>query len=97
MNSAIVIIINLFCHNNYLIRLNTKLLLSDINTKIRGRCLEIKVYLLSFKEYYENIGEDRKKINKYIMYGRVLYVSTLDNDYKKYFNKLNNKAYNNLK
>ena len=68
----------------YITGSNSKLLSSDINTKLRGRGIEIKVYPLSFKEYYENIGGDRQKaFNEYIMYGGMPYVSTLDKDYEK--------------
>lgn len=68
----------------YITGSNSKLLSSDINTKLRGRGIEIKVYPLSFKEYYDNIGGDKQKaFNDYIMYGGMPYVSTLDKDYEK--------------
>ena len=68
----------------YITGSNSKLLSSDINTKLRGRGIEIKIYPLSFKEYYENIGGDKQEaFNEYIMYGGMPYVSTLDKDYEK--------------
>lgn len=68
----------------YITGSNSKLLSSDINTKLRGRGIEIKIYPLSFKEYYENIGGDKQKaFNEYIMYGGMPYVSTLDKEYEK--------------
>lgn len=91
----------------YITGSNSKLLSSDINTKLRGRGIEIKVYPLSFKEYYENAGGDKQKaFNKYIMYGGMPYVSMLDKDYEKieYLKMLNETIgyrdiieYNNIK
>jgi len=91
----------------YITGSNSKLLSSDINTKLRGRGIEIKVYPLSFKEYYENAGGDKQKaFNEYIMYGGMPYVSMLDNDYEKieYLKMLNETIgyrdiieYNNIK
>lgn len=91
----------------YITGSNSKLLSSDINTKLRGRGIEIKVYPLSFKEYYENAGGDKQKaFNEYIMYGGIPYVSMLDKDYEKieYLKMLNETIgyrdiieYNNIK
>ena len=91
----------------YITGSNSKLLSSDINTKLRGRGIEIKVYPLSFKEYYENAGGDKQKaFNEYIMYGEMPYVSMLDKDYEKieYLKMLNETIgyrdiieYNNIK
>ena len=68
----------------YITGSNSKLLSSEINTKLRGRGIEIKVYPLSFKEYFDNVGGDKQKaFNDYIMYGGLPYVSTLDKDYEK--------------
>ena len=68
----------------YITGSNSKLLSSEINTKLRGRGIEIKVYPLSFKEYFDNVGGDKQKaFNDYIMYGGMPYVSTLDKEYEK--------------
>ena len=68
----------------YITGSNSKLLSSDINTRLRGRGIEIKVYPLSFKEYYENVGGDKHTaFNNYILYGGMPYIATLDNEYEK--------------
>ena len=68
----------------YITGSNSKLLSSDINTRLRGRGIEIKVYPLSFKEYYENIGGDKQTaFNNYILYGGMPYIATLDKEYEK--------------
>lgn len=68
----------------YITGSNSKLLSSDINTRLRGRGIEIKVYPLSFKELYENIGGDKQKVfNDYIMYGGMPYIATLTKEYEK--------------
>lgn len=77
----------------YITGSNSKLLSSDINTKLRGRGIEIKVFPLSFKEYYENKGGDiQKAFNDYILYGGMPYVADLDKEYEKteYLQMLNN-------
>ncbi len=75
---------NDFTSDLYITGSNSKLLSSDINTKLRGRGIEIKVYPLSFKEYYERIGGDRQKaFNSYIMYGGMPYLMSLNKDYEK--------------
>lgn len=75
---------NDFNSDLYITGSNSKLLSSDINTKLRGRGIEIKVYPLSFKEYYESIGGDRQKaFNSYIMYGGMPYLMSLNKDYEK--------------
>ena len=75
---------NDFNSDLYITGSNSKLLSSDINTKLRGRGIEIKIYPLSFKEYYENIGGDRQKaFNSYIMYGGMPYLMSLNKDYEK--------------
>lgn len=75
---------NDFNSDLYITGSNSKLLSNDINTKLRGRGIEIKVYPLSFKEYYESIGGDRQKaFNSYIMYGGMPYLMSLNKDYEK--------------
>ena len=59
----------------YITGSNSKLLSKDINTKMRGRSIEIKVYPLSFAEFYEYFGGDKRScFNSYIMYGGLPYL-----------------------
>lgn len=64
----------------YITGSNSKLLSKDINTKMRGRSIEIKVYPLSFAEFYGYYGGDKRKcFNDYLMYGGLPYL-TSEND-----------------
>lgn len=66
----------------YITGSNSKLLSKDINTKMRGRSIEIKVYPLSFAEFYAYYGGDkRQSFNNYLMYGGLPYLVT-ENDNK---------------
>lgn len=59
----------------YITGSNSKLLSKDINTKMRGRSIEIKVYPLSFAEFYEYYGGDKRQcFNNYLMYGGLPYL-----------------------
>jgi len=59
----------------YITGSNSKLLSKDINTKMRGRSIEIKVYPLSFAEYYDHFGGDKRQcFNSYLMYGGLPYL-----------------------
>ena len=68
----------------YITGSNSKLLSKDINTKMRGRSIEIKVYPLSFSEYYDFYGSDKRQcFNNYLMYGGLPYLlSENDNQNK---------------
>lgn len=68
----------------YITGSNSKLLSKDINTKMRGRSIEIKVYPLSFSEYYDFYGGDKRQcFNNYLMYGGLPYLlSENDNQNK---------------
>lgn len=68
----------------YITGSNSKLLSSEINTKLRGRGIEIRAYPLSFQEFYENKGGDiQKAFREYILYGGMPYVSTVDKEHEK--------------
>ena len=68
----------------YITGSNSKLLSKDINTKMRGRSIEIKVYPLSFAEFYEYYGGDKRQcFNNYLMYGGLPYLVTEDDNKNK--------------
>lgn len=61
----------------YITGSNSKLLSNDINTKMRGRSIEIKIYPLSFEEFYSYYGGDKRKcFNEYLMYGGLPYLTS---------------------
>ena len=71
---------------------NSKLLSSEINTALRGRSIEIRVFPLSFSEFFSYIGGDKKEaLDAFMLYGGLPYVATLsDKDSKiKYLKMLN--------
>ncbi len=64
----------------YITGSNSKLLSKDINTRMRGRAIEIKVYPLSFQEYYTYYGGDKQTcFNQYLMYGGLPYLLSESN------------------
>lgn len=67
----------------YITGSNSKLLSSEINTKLRGRGIEIKVYPLSFKEFYDGKSEVSKAFFEYIKYGGLPYLFSVDKEYEK--------------
>ena len=68
----------------YITGSNSKLLSKDINTKMRGRSIEIKVYPLSFVEFYAYYGGDKRQcFNNYLMYGGLPYLVTEDDNKNK--------------
>ena len=75
---------------------NSKGLSRDIATEFRGRATQIHVYPLSFKEFYAYIGGDeRKALEKYMLYGgmpRILFFSD-DTDKKRYLTSLYEELY----
>ncbi len=49
---------------------NSKMLAKDVLTAFRGRSDEIKVYPLSFREYYDFVGGDKSEVyEEYALYG----------------------------
>lgn len=59
----------------YITGSNSKLLSRDIHTRLRGRSIEIKMYPLSFREFYEYAkGDITKAYNDYMLYGGLPYL-----------------------
>ncbi len=64
---------------------NSKMLSKDISTEFRGRGDVVKVYPLSFAEYYSASGMDKiEAYNEYSMYGGMPYLFNLDSDEDKF-------------
>ena len=81
----------------YITGSNSKFLSSDIMTEFRGRGDDVKVYPLSFKEFYSsNLFEDKYEAwNEYSTYGGLPMILTRKNDEEKtkYLKDLLNKTY----
>lgn len=75
---------------------NSKMLSSDIATQFRGRATQIRVYPLSFAEFFSYVGGDEKKaLDEYMLYGgmpRILNFN-LDSDKKTYLSNLYSELY----
>lgn len=75
---------------------NSKMLSSDIATEFRGRSSQIRVYPLSFKEFYSYCGGDEKNaFDKYMLFGGMpgqLEMKT-DREKMKYLDELFNETY----
>lgn len=65
-----------FLSDVYITGSNSKLLSSDINTIFRGRGMEIKVFPLSFEEFYNYRKLDKSDVfREYLMFGGLPYVA----------------------
>ena len=63
---------------------NSKMLTKDVLTAFRGRSDEVKVYPLSFKEYYDFVGGDRTlAYEDYALYGGMPLILSKKNDAEK--------------
>ena len=75
---------------------NSKGLSSDIATEFRGRAAQIRVYPLSFAEYYScRGGDERSALDSYMLYGglpRLLYIDS-EADKKEYLASLYRELY----
>ncbi len=60
---------------------NSKMLSTDIATEFRGRASQIHVWPLSFAEYQQAVGGDRRdNFNHYLLYGGMPYLLKLKKD-----------------
>ena len=63
---------------------NSQMLSGDISTALRGRSIEIRVYPLSFAEYYSFVqGDKRSAWNEYVKYGGFPYAATEEDEQAK--------------
>lgn len=68
----------------YITGSNSKLLSKDINTALRGRSIDIRVFTLSFEEYYSFVGGDKRAaFNQYMLYGGFPYAVTEEDESNK--------------
>ncbi|MBQ4290651.1 MAG: ATP-binding protein, partial [Clostridia bacterium] len=64
---------------------NSKLLSKDVSTEFRGRGDTVRVYPLTFSEFLEFSGIDKRSAyDEYLMFGGMPYLLSLDTDDKKY-------------
>lgn len=77
-------LVNSLKNNNcdvYITGSNSKMLSGDISTALRGRSIEIRVYPLSFSEYYSYAGGDKRScFNSYMKYGGLPYAATEEDE-----------------
>jgi hypothetical protein len=70
--------------DTYVTGSNSKFLSKDIITEFRGRGDEIRIYPLSFKEYYEGLGGDKNtRLNEYMRFGGLPIVALMSDPEKK--------------
>ena len=75
---------------------NSKMLSSDVATEFRGRGDEVKIYPLSFEEYYAAYSGDKNEAwREYCVYGGMPYILSFDSHEgkSKYLNNLLFKVY----
>jgi len=82
--------------DTYVTGSNSKLLSSDIITEFRGRGDEIRVYPLTFREYYEGLGGDKyERLDEYMRFGGLPIVALMTSEEKKirYLKEIGDKIY----
>lgn len=62
---------------------NSKFLSSDIISEFRGRGDEVRVYPLTYKEFYECYNDKENALNDYLVYGGMPYILYLRSDEEK--------------
>ena len=80
-------LVNSLKNNNcdvYITGSNSKMLSGDISTALRGRSIEIRVYPLSFSEYFAYKGGDKRScFNMYMKYGGFPFAATEEDEQNK--------------
>lgn len=82
--------------DTYVTGSNSRFLSSDIITEFRGRSDEIRVYPLTFKEYFEGLGGDKRdRLDEYMRFGGLPIVALMTDDEKKirYLKEVGEKIY----
>lgn len=82
--------------DTYVTGSNSKFLSSDIITEFRGRSDEIQVYPLTFKEYYEGLGGDKRdRLEEYMRFGGLPTVALMKSSEQKiaYLKEIGDKIY----
>lgn len=82
--------------DTYVTGSNSKFLSSDIITEFRGRSDEIRVYPLTFKEYYEGLGGDKRdRLEEYMRFGGLPTVALMKSGEQKiaYLKEIGDKIY----
>lgn len=80
----------------YVIESNSHALSKDVATEFRGRATQIHIYPLSFEEYYSFVvGDERKALDEYMLYGGLPRLLTLkdERDKKMYLTSLYKELY----
>lgn len=75
---------------------NSKMISKDISTEFRGRSSQVHVYPLSFFEYHQAIGGDKRdNFDRYLVYGGLPYLLHLktEEQYKNYLSNLFDEVY----
>ncbi len=92
-------VLNSFLRKNnldvYVTGSNSKFLSTDIITEFRGRGDEIRIYPLSFSEFYNAYEDKKKALKDYMTFGGmpyILYLNTTE-EKSKYLNDLFNNTY----
>ncbi|MCD7788501.1 MAG: ATP-binding protein [Firmicutes bacterium] len=63
---------------------NSKMLSSDIATEFRGRAVQIRVYPLSFEEFYSFVGGDvNTALGEYMLYGGMPRITAISDESEK--------------
>ena len=82
--------------DTYVTGSNSKFLSSDIITEFRGRSDEVRIYPLTFREYLEGLGGDKRdRLDEYMRFGGLPIVALMKDSEKKiaYLKEVGDKIY----